>query len=186
VGARFSAPVQTGPGAHPASCTGSFPGVKCGRVVLLTTHPLLAPRSWKSRAIPLPPLDHNRACNRVTLPFYMYIYTYARRHARPGSCCSPSIHVWLRAWPLKLYPEGRFISRNSVLYIISAPINSKWCIHKPFHNQNIVHVFLSCMFCKCYSCRSKYPGVTGCGKQSSLLCLRGCNKRKTRISEKNL
>jgi len=28
-GARFSAPVQTGPGAHPASCTmgaGSFPG----------------------------------------------------------------------------------------------------------------------------------------------------------------
>jgi hypothetical protein len=36
VDARFSAPVQTGPGAHPASCTmgtGSFPGVKrpgCG------------------------------------------------------------------------------------------------------------------------------------------------------------
>jgi hypothetical protein len=31
--ARFSAPVQTGPGAHPASCTmgtGSFPGVKNG------------------------------------------------------------------------------------------------------------------------------------------------------------
>ena len=30
-GARFSAPVQTGPGAHPATCTmgtGSFPGVK--------------------------------------------------------------------------------------------------------------------------------------------------------------
>ena len=34
-------PVQTDPGAHPASCTmgaGSFPGVKCGRGVLLTTH----------------------------------------------------------------------------------------------------------------------------------------------------
>jgi len=31
VGARFSAPIQTGPGAHPASYTmgaGSFPGVK--------------------------------------------------------------------------------------------------------------------------------------------------------------
>ena len=30
-GARFSAPFQTGPGAHPAYCTmgtGSFPGVK--------------------------------------------------------------------------------------------------------------------------------------------------------------
>ena len=50
--------VHTGPGAHPASCTMGnvpFPGVKCGQGVLLTTHPLLAPRSWKSRAILLPP-----------------------------------------------------------------------------------------------------------------------------------
>ena len=42
VGARFSAPVQTGPGAHPASYTmgtGSFPGVKSGRGVALTTYP---------------------------------------------------------------------------------------------------------------------------------------------------
>jgi len=41
-------PVQTGAGAHPASCTmgtGSLPGIKCGRGVLLTTHPLLVPRS---------------------------------------------------------------------------------------------------------------------------------------------
>jgi hypothetical protein len=39
-GARFSAPVQTGPGAHPASYTigtGSFPG---GRGVALSTHPI--------------------------------------------------------------------------------------------------------------------------------------------------
>ena len=45
-------PVQTSPGAHPASCTmgtASFPGVKRGRGVLLNTHPLLVPRSWKSR-----------------------------------------------------------------------------------------------------------------------------------------
>jgi len=44
--ARFSAPVQTGPGAHPASCTmgtGSFPGVKNGQDVTLTPHPLLVP-----------------------------------------------------------------------------------------------------------------------------------------------
>jgi len=42
VGARFSAPVQTGPETHPASCTmgtGSFPGVRCGRGVTLTPHP---------------------------------------------------------------------------------------------------------------------------------------------------
>ena len=46
--ARFSAPVQTGPGAHPASCTmgtGSFPGVNSGRGVTLTPHPILVPRS---------------------------------------------------------------------------------------------------------------------------------------------
>ena len=52
-------PVQTGPGAHPASCkmrTGSFSRVKCGRGVLLTTHPLLVPRLWRSRAIIIPTL----------------------------------------------------------------------------------------------------------------------------------
>jgi hypothetical protein len=45
-GARFSAPVYIGPGAHTASCTmgtESFPGVKSGRGVTLTPHPLLVP-----------------------------------------------------------------------------------------------------------------------------------------------
>ena len=58
-GGRDFPAVQTGPGAHPAFYkmgTGSFPGVKCGRGVLLTTHPRLVPRSRKSRAIPLPTL----------------------------------------------------------------------------------------------------------------------------------
>jgi len=39
VGARFFTPVQTGPEAHPASCTmgtGSFLGVSCGRGMTLT------------------------------------------------------------------------------------------------------------------------------------------------------
>ena len=31
-------------------------GLKCGRGVLLTTHPLLVPLSWESRAISLPNL----------------------------------------------------------------------------------------------------------------------------------
>jgi len=46
--ARFSAPIQTGPGAHPASCTmgtRSFPGVKSSLGVTLTPHPLLVPWS---------------------------------------------------------------------------------------------------------------------------------------------
>ena len=40
--ARLSAPVQTGPGAHPASCTmgtGSFPGVMGGQGMTLALQP---------------------------------------------------------------------------------------------------------------------------------------------------
>jgi len=50
VGARFSAPVQTGLGADPASCTmgtGPFPGVKSGRGVTLTPHLFLVPLVMK-------------------------------------------------------------------------------------------------------------------------------------------
>jgi len=57
--ARFSTPVQTGPGAHPASCTVgtvSFPGVRSGRGVTLTPHHLIVTLSRKSRAIHLLPL----------------------------------------------------------------------------------------------------------------------------------
>ena len=52
-------PVQTGPGAHPASCTigiGSSPGVKSGQGVTLTPHPFLVPWSRKTRDTPLLPL----------------------------------------------------------------------------------------------------------------------------------
>jgi hypothetical protein len=46
--------VQTGSGAHPASCTmgtgGPFPGAKRGRGVTLTTHPHLVPKSGMSRS----------------------------------------------------------------------------------------------------------------------------------------
>ena len=70
-------PIQTGPGVHPISCTmgtGSFPGVKYGRDVLLTTHPLLVPLSWKSRAMPLPTLW--ATTGPVTGTLYLYLYLY--------------------------------------------------------------------------------------------------------------
>ena len=83
-GEKFS-PVHTGPGAHPASCimgTGSFPGVKCGLGVLLTTHPLLVPRSWKSRAIPLPTLWATPVLERGHFTFtFIYIYIYIYLHS---------------------------------------------------------------------------------------------------------
>jgi len=74
VGARFSAPVQTGPEAHPATCTMGT-GVKIGRGVRLTPHPLLVPWSRKGKAIPLLPLWAVRpvqslsACTRVHFTF---------------------------------------------------------------------------------------------------------------------
>jgi hypothetical protein len=57
VSARFFTHVQTGPGAHPASCTtgtGSFPGVK--RPGRGTDHPPPTSASRMGRAIPLFPL----------------------------------------------------------------------------------------------------------------------------------
>ena len=83
MGARFSAPVQTGSGAHPASCTmgtGSFSGVKSGWGVTLTPHRLLVPWSRKSRAIPLLPLWAVRplqslsACTRVHFTFTLLFH----------------------------------------------------------------------------------------------------------------
>ena len=83
--ARFSAPVQTGPGAHPASCTmgtGSFLGVKSGRGVTLTPHPLLVPWSRKSRSIPLLPLwaiqpiQSLPACTKVHFNIYLFTASY--------------------------------------------------------------------------------------------------------------
>jgi hypothetical protein len=56
VGPDFPSLSRPALGPTPASCTmrtASFLGIKCGRGVLLTTHPLLVPMSWKSIAMPL-------------------------------------------------------------------------------------------------------------------------------------
>jgi len=83
-GARFSGPVQTCHGANPASCTmgtGSFPGIKSGRGVTLTTHPLLVPWLRNSTAILLLPLWVVRpvqslsACTRARFDFTFYHLT---------------------------------------------------------------------------------------------------------------
>jgi hypothetical protein len=78
VRARFSAPVQTGPGAHSASSTmgtRSFPGLKSGRGMTLNSQPLLVPWSRKGRAVPLHPqwairpVQSLSACTRVHFTF---------------------------------------------------------------------------------------------------------------------
>jgi hypothetical protein len=76
-------PVQTEPGAHPASCTmgtGSFKGVNYNRSVLLTTHPLLVPRSMKSRAIPLLSLWATTGPVTGTLYHFTYVIRTNKMH----------------------------------------------------------------------------------------------------------
>ena len=71
---------------------GSFPGVKSGRGVTLTPHPLLMPWSWKGRAIPLLPLWAVRpvqsvsACTRVHFTFTFTIYS-GRKKLTPHCRC---------------------------------------------------------------------------------------------------
>jgi len=79
VGARFSAPVQTGPGAHPASYNNryrvSFLGLN-GRGVALTTHRIYRRGKRKSKAIPLLPLWVFVACSRENFTIYFnFLYT---------------------------------------------------------------------------------------------------------------
>jgi len=66
--------------------TGSFPEVQYGRGVLLTPQPLLVPRSWKSRAIPLPTLWATAGPVTVSLSFYLYIniHTSLSRYPQPN------------------------------------------------------------------------------------------------------
>ena len=121
MGARFSSLVQTGSGAHPASCTmgtGSFPGVKSGRGVTLTTHPLLVPRSRKSIAIPLLPLWEVRpvqSLSTCTVELYLYSpfgkyalyrasvpvqYSYTSTPPLGSTPCTEPQYLYSRATPL--------------------------------------------------------------------------------------
>jgi hypothetical protein len=69
--------VQTGSGAHPASCTmgtvAISPGLKHGRGVMLTTHPLLVPRLRKSRSYTS--CHPNAPLWSVTGPLYLLTFT---------------------------------------------------------------------------------------------------------------
>jgi len=61
--------------------TGAFPGIKSGRGMILTPHPLLVPWSRKSRAIPLlllwavRPVQSFSAC---TMVHFTFTYTHIK------------------------------------------------------------------------------------------------------------
>jgi hypothetical protein len=122
-GGEIFPPVQTGPGAHPAFCTmgtGSFPGVNCGRGVLLNTHTLLVPRSWKSRAIPLPTLW--ATTGPVTGLLYLFlplVVTQVRSLVPWDVRCSRSVVTLLLVWKV-------MICFNTVCCHLSSPPRV-WC-----------------------------------------------------------
>jgi len=97
--ARFFAPVQTGPGAHPASCTmgtGSFQGVKSGRGVSLTPQPLLVQWLRKSRAIPYSPYGPYGLC-RTSVPVQ---YSYTSTPPMGRTACTEPQCLYSSAIPL--------------------------------------------------------------------------------------
>jgi len=112
--------------------TGSFPGVKSGRGVTPTTHPLLLPWSRKSRAIPLLPLwavrpvqNHSASTIQLHLyspygPFSQYRasvpvqYSYTSTPPMGRTACTEPQCLYSIAIPLLPYgPYGLY--RASVL-----------------------------------------------------------------------
>jgi len=99
-GARFSAPVQTGPGAHPAPCTvgtGSFMWVTMAGAWCWPLTPFQCRWSWKSRAIPLLPL-------RAVQPVWLYkgarylLLLYSMLHTIPKHRISRSTYFSKECW----------------------------------------------------------------------------------------
>ena len=77
--ARFSTPVQTGPGAHPASCTmgtESLPGVKSGQGVTLTPHLFLVPLVTKQQSYTSTPPMGRTACTEPQCLYKGALYLF--------------------------------------------------------------------------------------------------------------
>ena len=108
MGAGFSAPVQTGPRTHPASCTmgtGSFPGVK--RPERGVDHPPhLAPRFRKAYSYTCtPPIGHTAS----TEPQCLYsraiplLPLLAVRSVQSLSPCTVELQLYSHNWPYGIY-----------------------------------------------------------------------------------
>jgi hypothetical protein len=122
VGARFSASVQTGPGAHPAFYTlgtGSFPGAK-GSGFGVDHSPHLAPMLKKSRSIPLLPIWPFVACYRVKFAFVRSgeknekLRKKRKRGKEEKNRMKDSVRwIILSVWFLEFLFDDKFLSKNS-------------------------------------------------------------------------
>ena len=128
-------PVQTGPGAHPASCkigTVAFPMVKRCRGVLLTTHPLLVQWSWKSRAITLPTLWATPGLYRYHFILYVWIYIFI--FLSPHSSCTFLMLVCLTHTHIQTHFKHCLIFHNIHCWKVDYIIR----VETPTWNQNLI------------------------------------------------
>jgi hypothetical protein len=88
-----------------------FPGVKYGQGVLLTTHPLLVPWSWKSRAVLLPTLW--ATTGPVTEHFTVFIYNFSTQYSS----------TWMSEWSEKVYTAVTPV-------FLTPPLILEWCTCK--------------------------------------------------------
>jgi hypothetical protein len=101
--------------------TGSFPGVKYGRGVLTTTHPLIVPWSWKSRAIPLPTLWATTGPVTGTLYLILLIKVTYFGHL-------------LSSWDFKIEILGEFILFFATDFVFdSTKIPEQYSKQQPLH-----------------------------------------------------
>jgi DNA-binding transcriptional LysR family regulator len=145
VGTRFFAPVRTGRGTHPASCTMctvSFPGVKSGRGVTLTPHPLLVPWSRKGKVLPLLP-------------------QWAVRPVQSLSACTRAQSFFLRGERIfhirKIHRGVRRVTRNKLYTENSQALVATLIISffKPRWRLSLQHLYHkrveNCVCCLCYT-----------------------------------
>jgi hypothetical protein len=106
IGVLLPSFVQTGSGAHPASCTvgtrGHFPRAKRGRGVTLTTHHHLVPRSRMSSS-PLPS-SATMACSGTTLLCYLNIFLCNSYKVK----ADPLHHSGAKGW--RMYSSYSFLT----------------------------------------------------------------------------
>ena len=132
--------------------TGSFPGVKYGRGMLLTTHPLPVPWSWKSRAIPLPTLW--ATTGPITGKLYLYMTCQRRNHVCFSSLkmlamCPSITHV--PTWQITLSQKSK-------------PQYKCWLLWKPHTVYNFSIALTHAPDCLAKSCTdiSHWPALSIC------------------------
>jgi len=108
---RDFSPVQAGPGDHPASSTmgtRSFPGVKCGRGVLLPITPFQCRGHGRVELYLYPPSGPHRACNGITLPFL--------------NALTSQIYFWNKTLNVSdsssVHHQGFFTVHTAMVYVI--------------------------------------------------------------------